>query len=67
MIHVAGWFGWCGMPGSFQVITRVLVQLINAQTDFRGEADMFVDDVMGVCDESDLTSVDSNFGHDRLA
>jgi hypothetical protein len=44
------------MPGSFQVITRVLVRLINAHADFLGEADMFVDDVMGVCALADLDS-----------
>lgn len=54
LVHVAGWFGWCGMPGSFQVITRVLVRLINSHPQFTGLVEMFVDDVMGICAREDV-------------
>lgn len=46
VFHLAGLFGWTGMPYVFQVITRVLLCLL--ATVIVGKCLMYVDDVMGV-------------------
>lgn len=56
LIHIAGWFGWTGMPGSFQVITRVLCRIIQSNPEFKGKCGMYVDDLMGVCRRRFLTA-----------
>jgi len=53
LLHTTGWFGWTGMPGTFQVVTRVIVSTVREHPTFSGEVDMFVDDVLGVCLDDD--------------
>ena len=52
MLYHVGMFGWTGMPAAFQVVTRVISRVVNAQ--IRGEAEMYVDDLMGCCALTDL-------------
>lgn len=51
-LHIAGMFGWAGMPFVFDVVTRCLRALVRAA--IRGAADMYVDDLMGVAHRRDL-------------
>ena len=46
VLHLAGMFGWVGMPFAFDVVTRCLRALVRSV--IRGKADMYVDDVMAV-------------------
>ena len=46
LIHLAGMFGWTGMPFAFNVVTRVGLALI--VTVIVGLAKMFVDDIIAV-------------------
>jgi hypothetical protein len=55
VVHLAGMFGWVGMPFAFQVITRVVVALISFV--ILGLVLMYVDDVIGV---SNLEAVESD-------
>jgi hypothetical protein len=61
VIHLAGMFGWVGMPYVFQVLTRALVALC-ASIIF-GACNMYVDDFMGVSPthlvEHDMAAVDA--------
>jgi hypothetical protein len=53
VVHLAGMFGWVGMPFAFQVITRAVVALV---TFFiLGLVLMYVDDVIGI---SNISSVE---------
>ena len=45
MLYHVGMFGWTGMPSAFQVISRVLARLINAEV--AGSCLIYVDDIMG--------------------
>jgi hypothetical protein len=54
LIQTTGWFGWTGMPGSFHVITRIIVRLVRNNPLFKGRLDMFVDDILGICALADL-------------
>ena len=45
MVFLCGTFGYTGMPGAFQVITRALKFELSKRC--AGEQDMYVDDVMG--------------------
>lgn len=56
LIQATGWFGWTGMPGTFQVVTRTLVTTAREQPGFTGELDMFVDDILGACRISHVNS-----------
>ena len=51
-MYITGMFGWTGMPYAFQVMTRILVRIINA--DLAGECLMYVDDLMGACSLAEL-------------
>ena len=55
MLYITGMFGYTGMPGAFQVITRVLKNLFRLQV--KGSKDMYVDDTMGVCRKGDSAEV----------
>lgn len=46
VLHLAGIFGWAGMPHAFAVVTRCVIALVRAVV--RGEACMYVDDIMGI-------------------
>jgi hypothetical protein len=46
VVHLAGMFGWVGMPYVFQVLTRALVALCSFY--ILGLCLMYVDDIMGV-------------------
>lgn len=46
VLHLAGMFGWVGMPFVFDVVTRCLRALVRSV--IAGLADMYVDDVMAV-------------------
>lgn len=48
MIYHTGSFGWTGTPFAFQVVTRVIKRLLN-DGRLHGRADMYVDDMLGVC------------------
>jgi hypothetical protein len=54
-IHLAGMFGWVGMPFIFQVVTRVIIALVTFL--IVGFILMYVDDVIGV---SSAETVDSD-------
>ena len=47
LLYIVGMFGWTGMPAAFQVVTRILKRLINAE--LKGECEMYVDDLLGAC------------------
>jgi hypothetical protein len=51
---LCGVFGWCGTPFAFQVVTRALVHEICAR--IRGDAKMFVDDLLGVTTKRHVNS-----------
>jgi hypothetical protein len=61
VIHLAGIFGWVGMPYVFQVLTRALVALCSIL--IFGACNMYVDDFMGVSPthlvEHDMAAVDA--------
>jgi hypothetical protein len=61
VVHLAGMFGWVGMPYIFQVLTRALVAL--CATLIFGACMMYVDDFMGVSPtylvDHDMTAVDT--------
>jgi hypothetical protein len=46
VLHTTGMFGWAGTPYVFQVLTRILKDIIRPKIS--GELDMYVDDGMGV-------------------
>jgi hypothetical protein len=54
LMYITGMFGWTGMPYAFQVVTRILVRVINAE--LAGESLMYVDDLMGACSIAELAS-----------
>jgi hypothetical protein len=54
VVFHTGIFGWTGMPGAFQVVTRVISRLVNAR--IWGKAMMYVDDLMGVSDLGHILS-----------
>jgi hypothetical protein len=60
-IHLAGMFGWVGMPFVFQVLTRLLIALISMV--ILGVCMMYVDDVMSVSPikerEADMDKTDT--------
>jgi hypothetical protein len=61
VVHLAGMFGWVGVPYVFQVLTRALVAL--CATLIFGACMMYVDDFMGVSPtylvDHDMTAVDN--------
>ena len=52
MLYHVGMFGWTGMPAAFQVVTRVITRVVSQR--LRGQAEMYVDDLMGCCLLADL-------------
>ena len=52
MFYMTGMFGWTGTPAAFQVVTRVITFAL--ERVLQGAALMYVDDIMGVCQLSDL-------------
>jgi hypothetical protein len=52
VFFLGGTFGWGGTPAAFAVITRAIVFELARIT--RGSADMYVDDIIGVCLEVDV-------------
>lgn len=61
VIHLAGMFGWVGMPFAFEVITRCLRILVAAVIS--GRSAMYVDDLMAVSHRSRLHSDTSAADH----
>ena len=53
VFFLCGVFGWTGTPGCFQVVNRTL--MYEAAKLLRGLAQMFCDDVMGVCFSKDVS------------
>ena len=53
VFHLVGLFGWTGMPHAFAVVTRCVLALVRAAV--QGEADMYVDDIMGVTPTASLS------------
>jgi hypothetical protein len=51
-LQIAGIFGWSGTPAAFQVVTRAICWEL--RHSLRGRSLMYVDDILGVCFESDL-------------
>mgnify|MGYP000025132167 CR=1 FL=1 len=54
MFYITGMFGWTGTPAAFDIVTRVLRKKLS--TVLAGEANMYVDDILGVCAQSELVS-----------
>jgi hypothetical protein len=54
MVHLAGMFGWTGMPFAFNVVTRVVIALISR--DIAGLAKMFVDDIIAMSPKVEMRS-----------
>ena len=54
IIFLVGTFGWCGTPAAFHVVTRAIVFELKAR--LTGDAEMYVDDVGGVCLRHDLAA-----------
>ena len=52
VVHIAGMFGWAGMPFVFDVVTRCLRHLVRSV--ITGTADMYVDDIMGVATRANV-------------
>ena len=55
MLYHTGMFGWTGFPYAFQVVTRVLRQIVNFRIREFGAALMYVDDIIGICSSSHLS------------
>jgi hypothetical protein len=49
MIFGCGGFGYTGLPGAFHVLTRAFKWELKHGRRLRGDADMYVDDLFGVC------------------
>jgi len=73
MFYTTGMFGWTGTPAAFDIVTRVLRKKLS--NVLVGEANIYVDDILGVCAQSELVSdmsmvrkvVRSLLGPDSLA
>jgi hypothetical protein len=52
MFYITGMFGWCGTPAAFDVVSRVIRKKL--KLILTGEADIYVDDIMGVCSQDEL-------------
>jgi len=52
LISMVGHFGWVGTPFAFDVISRLLVKLVNLRA--KGEAVIATDDLIGCCATTDL-------------
>jgi hypothetical protein len=52
LISMVGHFGWVGTPFAFDVISRLLVKLVNLRA--KGEAVIATDDLIGCCASLDL-------------
>jgi hypothetical protein len=53
---LGGHFGWTGLPAAFQVITRSIVWEIEHCRLIKACVKMYVDDILGICRQSALTS-----------
>eukprot|EP01041_Mallomonas_annulata_P042173 gene42173-biopygen8465 len=51
---LTGVFGWTGTPAAFEVITRVLQ--FELRRRLKGAVTMYVDDILGICQKSDLAA-----------
>lgn len=60
VLHLAGMFGWAGMPFAFDIVTRVLRSLVRAV--IQGLSEMYVDDIQGASSkltlEADMRAAD---------
>ena len=54
VLHLAGMFGWAGMPFAFDIITRVLRPLVRAV--IKGLSEMYVDDIQGASHRATLAA-----------
>ena len=61
MFYITGMFGWTGTPAAFDVVTRVLRKKLKEV--LIGEADIYVDDILGVCARSELETEMSRARH----
>ena len=52
VMHHTGMFGYTGMPGCFDVVSRIISR--NLQPKVRGSLKIYVDDLIGVCRKTDL-------------
>lgn len=52
MMYPVGFFGWTGLPFAFAIVSNVVTRLVNRVT--YGESEMYVDDLMGGCAETEL-------------
>jgi hypothetical protein len=52
VMHHTGMFGYTGMPCCFDVISRVINR--NLQRLIKGRSTIYVDDIIGVCQNADL-------------
>jgi hypothetical protein len=52
LISMVGHFGWVGTPFAFDVISRLIVKLVNMRA--KGEAVIATDDLIGCCATKDL-------------
>ena len=52
VFHLAGIFGWAGMPHAFAVVTRCVIALV--RSIIQGRAHMYVDDIMGITTRSSI-------------
>jgi len=53
MFYITGMFGWSGTPAAFDVVSRVIRTKLKMMLS--GEADIYVDDIMGVCSRDELS------------
>jgi len=54
LFYTTGMFGWTGTPAAFDVVTRVLRKKLRSVLS--GEANIYVDDILGACAQSELAS-----------
>lgn len=52
MFYITGMFGWSGTPAAFDVVSRVIRKTL--KMILLGDADIYVDDIMGVCSRKEL-------------
>ena len=54
MFYITGMFGWTGTPAAFDVVSRVIRKSLKLIVT--GDADIYVDDIMGVCSRGEMLS-----------
>ena len=54
MFYITGMFGWTGTPAAFDVVSRVIRKTL--KLILSGDADIYVDDIMGVCSRNEMAT-----------